>query len=556
MPIAHPRSRTLIAFTSPYLVFALVLLSALLRVVVIVSHAGNLPTFVPDDSYYYFVPVQNLLAGRGISFDGVTPTNGFHPLWFVILIPIFALFTPSGPDAPILVAMLAGGLLSAAAGYLVWRAARLITGEPLVALFILAAYLFNPYLVSTSLNGLETGLHDLCVAALVFYTASLLAHEQLHARQAVFFGALVGLAFLARTDTVILIALLVAALLVRRPAVNRLVWLASAGLVALLLTSPWLLWNLSAFGSPLQSSGTALTTFARLSWAANSPGQSPLPSLAAYAALNLNTALLYAGFSLATLLVTGALLIPAILARRNPARRRLSPREEAWLVIALGYTFAYIGFHVFVRWFMRDWYVASVLTVFYIGVAVLAALVLRALRPTLARLHEALRPVVALVLLGGVFLNGWLFVRSDPVFGYWDAPPKYPQQRELSGAGQWLREQLPAHVRVGSFNAGILSYSVPQHIINLDGVVSAAVQPFIADRSLLCYVAQADLDYVADYEWSFISWGPVLAQGEPPAGWSTPVYTNADATFPYVILEVNKTLLRNATGCRPASPAP
>lgn len=539
-------------FALPSIVAALLVLAAALRIVVLAAHAGDLASFVPDDSYYYFVPVQNALAGRGISFDGLTPTNGFHPLWFFVLVPLFAVFAPAGPDAPILAAMLVGGLLSVAAGYVLWRAVRLITGEPLVALFILAAYLFNPYLVSTSLNGLETGLHDLCVAALVYYTALLLAHDTLTPRQTVTFGVLVALGFLARTDTVILIGLLVAALLLRRMTARRLIGLAGAGALAAALASPWLIWNLVTFGSPVQSSGSALTTFARLTWAASSPGESPLPALAAYAALNLNTTLLYAGFSLITLLISGALLIPAILARRTAARRRLSGREETWLALAAAYAFAYIGFHVFIRWFMRDWYAASVLTVLYVGLGVLAALLLRAIRPLLARLSRSGRAAARLVVLGAVFLNGWLFVWSDSTFGFWDAPPKYPAQRQLEGAARWIRGELPVTARVGSFNAGILSYSAPQQIVNLDGVVNTAVHPFIAERNLLCFVAQADLDYVADYEWSFTSWGHILAGGGVPDGWSTPVYTSGGGDQAYTVLSVNKARLREATGCRPA----
>jgi hypothetical protein len=355
---------------------------------------------------------------------------------------------------------------------------------------------------------------------------------------------------------VILIALLAAALFVRCLAVSRFLWLGAAGVVAVLLASPWLLWNLATFGSPVQSSGTALSTFARLTWSANSPGESPLPSQAAYAASNLNTALLYAGFSLITLIVVIALLVPAILARRNPARRRLTPQEEGWLVIAIVYAFAYIGFHVFVRWFMRDWYLGSVLTVLHVGIAVLAALLLRASRPFLARMHGVVRHTASLALLGAVFLNGWLFVLGDSVFGFWDAPLKYPQQGQFAGAGQWIREQLSEDTRVGSFNAGILSYSLPQPIINLDGVVNTAVQPFVQERTLLCYVAQADLDYLADFNRSFAGWGHLLTQGDPPTGWSTPVYVSDIADFPYMILEVNKALVREATGCRPADPAP
>ena len=45
--------------------------------------------FTTDDSFYYFKTAQNIIEGHGISFDGIARTNGFHPLWMILLLPIF-----------------------------------------------------------------------------------------------------------------------------------------------------------------------------------------------------------------------------------------------------------------------------------------------------------------------------------------------------------------------------------------------------------------------------------------------------------------------------------
>src|SRR3954468_176909 len=41
--------------------------------------------FVIEDTGYYLSTARNLALGRGITLDGENPTNGFHPLWLVIL---------------------------------------------------------------------------------------------------------------------------------------------------------------------------------------------------------------------------------------------------------------------------------------------------------------------------------------------------------------------------------------------------------------------------------------------------------------------------------------
>lgn len=46
-----------------------------------------------DDGYYYFVIARNIAAGHGPTFDGFELTNGFHPLWAIVLSPLFLAMT-------------------------------------------------------------------------------------------------------------------------------------------------------------------------------------------------------------------------------------------------------------------------------------------------------------------------------------------------------------------------------------------------------------------------------------------------------------------------------
>ena len=41
--------------------------------------------FTSDDSYFYLKTALNFSSGIGSSFDGINLTNGYHPLWFLIL---------------------------------------------------------------------------------------------------------------------------------------------------------------------------------------------------------------------------------------------------------------------------------------------------------------------------------------------------------------------------------------------------------------------------------------------------------------------------------------
>ena len=71
---------------------------------------------LPDDAFIYFVIARNLAAGRGATFDGLQPTNGFHPLWALRLVPFFG--GGLRGDLRVHVALTAGAVCDVAAGVL------------------------------------------------------------------------------------------------------------------------------------------------------------------------------------------------------------------------------------------------------------------------------------------------------------------------------------------------------------------------------------------------------------------------------------------------------
>ncbi len=89
------------------------------------SDAYNLPNamFSRDDAYYYFKVAQNISEGRGSTFDGINMTNGYHPLWMLVCIPIFA-FARFDLILPLRILVMAIGALNAAAAVLIYRLVR------------------------------------------------------------------------------------------------------------------------------------------------------------------------------------------------------------------------------------------------------------------------------------------------------------------------------------------------------------------------------------------------------------------------------------------------
>lgn len=223
-----------------------------LAVVVFASYPAAVGTF-DDDAFYYFGIARHLADGAGSTFNGVDPTNGYHPLWLLVLVPVF--LVANGKTALVLVTVVSAVLFVLSAR-LIDRIGRL-TGRP-VPVFCAA----TPLLVTGTagplfwFSGMETGL--LLFSLLWLATVYLRTNGFLTANP-VGAGALMTVVVLARLDAVVTLALLgVLALAERRRA--GLPWL-RFGLrmlaVPAVVLSCYVVVNVVLFGTALPVSGQA-----------------------------------------------------------------------------------------------------------------------------------------------------------------------------------------------------------------------------------------------------------------------------------------------------------
>jgi hypothetical protein len=71
--------------------------AALLWTGVLVVYAVSRPlswllAVVPDDTFYYLTTARNLATENLSSFDGLNPTNGYHPGWMAAMVVCAKLF--------------------------------------------------------------------------------------------------------------------------------------------------------------------------------------------------------------------------------------------------------------------------------------------------------------------------------------------------------------------------------------------------------------------------------------------------------------------------------
>ena len=172
------------------------------------SDAQNLSWrwFTRDDAYYYFKVAQNISEGRGSTFDGINSTNGYHPLWMLICIPIFAL-ARIDLILPLRVLLLVMSGLSIATAILLYRLVSKIFVPAIGAVAALFWVFNHDVLVILYQNGLESGIAAFFVVLLVYKLYDLeisWRRNEVSKRQIAVLAVIAVLAMFSRLDLVFL----------------------------------------------------------------------------------------------------------------------------------------------------------------------------------------------------------------------------------------------------------------------------------------------------------------------------------------------------------------
>jgi hypothetical protein len=212
--------------------------------------------YVIDDAFYYFETAANLAQSGKMSFDTLTYSNGFHPLWGLILVPVYWLGL-SKETSFLIGIMLADTLSLASLLLLFWVLKRRFN----ILLAFALTLLFFSYIIYLIQYGLETPvLITSFVALLAFYDSRFQRRlSDISFRECGLLGLLLGLVVLARLDHGIFVAtFLVLFFIFNRRSLfvpkerNRLITVAVGAGV---LTVPYLLFNYFSTGYFVPVSG-------------------------------------------------------------------------------------------------------------------------------------------------------------------------------------------------------------------------------------------------------------------------------------------------------------
>jgi hypothetical protein len=381
-----------------------------------------------DDSYFYLLVAENIAGGKGSTFNAVTPTNGYHPLWMVLCLPV-ALVTDGNRMAALHVTFVVQFLLLAALLLCARQISRRLgVRHGTFGGTLLAAY-FLSYLYAS-----EAHINGLLITA-TFWALLVAAQRDTLPRWALV-GVLLGLALLGRLDNVFFAAALV---LIGIPmacgrsprALTRALAVVGpcAGIVA-----PYLVYNVAVHGHLMPISGAIKSTFPALR-----PDLTNLGSLGAIVAI----------LGLVSILVSRALQERALL--------RLTLRSVG-IGVLMHAAYVVLFTDEITTW---SWYyVPGVL-----NAALLLCLGMEWLERTAARVAGRRAAdlgvrlcLVLLVVVGGA--RAWQRYATD----------KHAWKREVAA---WLKANLRAGEAIYVYeHPGTFAYYSNQRIVPIDGLIN------------------------------------------------------------------------------------
>ncbi|SDS16372.1 hypothetical protein SAMN04488543_1199 [Friedmanniella luteola] len=454
---------------------------AVLGAVALAGSIGRVRQDFSDDAYYYALIAHHLVTGSGSTFGGLVPTNGYQPLWQLLLLPVAAV---ASGDRQLRLTFVLAGVLFSCFVVLAWKFADGLGArtEGLYAAGYATAVggLFGNQVY----NGMEFALVTPAAMLVVLLLLRSPEHLGQGRREAVRHGALLGLAglvlVLSRLDAVaLLLASGVVVLARRRDRDLRCAWLTTALVVVAGLVA-YGAWNQVHFGTPVPVSGLAKAL-------GGATPESAVSVFRSYLSFGDAGPLTSLWLGLQAVLVTAVAL--GLLRRTGGAAPLFSAPQDAALsgilqalalaqLLQLGYYAATSSWHLW------EWYYYYVPLQFTVAGLVVLRAVLRARWSGV--LSRPVVPVGAACLAAAVGVG--LFVLDDPRTSW---------TTSSTGVGAWIDQHTApdAVIAVGD-RAGGLVWASRRRAVQLEGLVEDdRYLSVLRSRTIAQHLSEQSVDY-------------------------------------------------------------
>jgi 4-amino-4-deoxy-L-arabinose transferase-like glycosyltransferase len=435
---------------------------------------------LPDDSFYYFLIAHNFTQNGMVSFDSINLTNGFHPLWLIIISPIYRLISPLS-DIQVHITLTLACVLELFTFICIYKIVGKFSKRKEIGLLAIVYYAFNPAIIFQTTNGLETALEMLFLSLFLWGFLNWMENK-LKFRWATVVGIISGLLFLARSDTIFFIIIFYGFVIITWGIFKYWKQIFISGIFALLTISPWIIWNYIVFGSFVQVSGIAVPYAIYQRFLEVNPGSSIITFIEEGIRQIFNWGFWMRGDPIGMPFIVGIIfwffIIIDLIRRKNIPEFN---KYKLFLALTISSGVCLIVVHAGIRWYPRPWYFIPTSLIFSIAFSMLF---------DRYQFNQNKFKILNILIFVYYLTTGYL---------YWNVG-LYPWQKQMYQGAFWLKENIPDSLKVGSFNAGIYAFYSEKPIINLDGVVNNSAFEAIKNKNIIGYLAENRINYLIDYD--------------------------------------------------------
>ena len=439
-----------------------------------------------DDTFLSLKIAKNIADGYGMTYGGI-PTNGFQPLYVLMMVPVFAV-VKSNLILPVYIAMILLSVFSLLSVFVLYRMILKLFGSSESAFLVSLLFVITPALIRNTTNGLETSVSFffflLVVYLLYLYRSVSLVNIKL--KKIFNFGLILGFAMLARIDNVFLFLMLfiwfVFKLRREKPGVKVVIYrtLAMAAGFAVIYV-PWLAISYFYTGMLYPVSGEAVriqgiyyavhrTSFTNFYF-------SELYRSLRYFVLNY--------FVVAILILA---LFPFIIKKRKSDFFKGFISEKHFPLLITSVLF----YTVYVFYISAFWYFPRYLVPLFIPVSILTGFFIKEIFTHgifSAKRNLVFSVITVILILLNVYRPGF----RDFYFGKHVTSGYY-------GIAVWASENLKDSTRLGCMQTGALGYFAENiKVYNLDGVVNSEAMFAVKQHRLMDYIKENKVEYLLSW---------------------------------------------------------
>jgi len=439
-------------------------------------------SIIPDDPFYYFQIASNFISGKGSSINGIQTTNGYHPLWMLIISPLFALKTYN-EILPVRLVIVLSELFSIATSYILYLIINTITRNKLLSIVGFGLYLLTPKIFLTNIIGEPVPLSNFFIIIGLFLTLRISIDGILSLRRMILIGIIFGLTILSRIDNIIFILIYIFIILLWYKGENRLLRVGFIGILTILIASPWFIWSLRSLGTIKQTSIDACSFIFKHNILKNCNDIHSILKESLISIFNPSSLLYLFGYS------SLSYTLPFIIGSLFGCFKEKDIKLQRGVIIILTMTLAtfilYI-IHTGIFFYIRIWQVASFssLTILII----------------ISSIYIYSKSKKVILILISILLSLYLFSSSFTIWREIQAT-KYPFEIDFYKVAEYINKDK--NHKYSAYDSGIISYFTDGKVLSIDGNINPEAYNAFREHRICDYMIENDVDYlVGKYEWT------------------------------------------------------